>query len=212
MSGPSNLVATDHDEYQALVDYCVAQVVSTGQRISERPLTTSINYQGRGTQSSRRHSQQIGQLVTSMDVFVSTVAPSPYQRGFVWLDMNPASNTYRTFCVSVNDHPNAELWIPLTNANAVLRPGVGLAQGDAIALYGGLNNPSSGGGGGDINLTFVQLTPSDTWNITHNLGKFPSVTVLDSAGDEIEGDVHHFNVFSLRITFGSGFSGVASLN
>lgn len=213
MAGSFNIVATDHDEYQGIVDCCISHAVSTGQRISERPITVPLVFQGKGTQLTRRHSPQVlSQRSTEIDVFVCTEAPSPYKRGYVWLDMNPASNTYRTFLVSVNDSPNTEMWIPLTNAHSVLTPGVGLAHGDAIALYGGLNNPSAGGGGGDINTVFVQSTPSDVWNITHNLGKFPSVTIIDSAGDEIEGDVRHLSTFALRITFGSGFSGIASLN
>jgi hypothetical protein len=62
-------------------------------------------------------------------------------------------------------------------------------------------------------LAFNQNTPSSLWTIQHNLGKFPSVTVFDSAKTQIEGDVTHINNNELTINFGAGsFAGVAYLN
>lgn len=69
-----------------------------------------------------------------------------------------------------------------------------------------------GGSGGDLNYTHTQATPSTTWIVSHNLGKFPSVTVVDSSGEEVEGDVMHDSANALRILFSAGFSGVAYLN
>jgi hypothetical protein len=59
---------------------------------------------------------------------------------------------------------------------------------------------------------FNQGVPSSVWNITHNLNKFPSVTVIDSAGTEVEGDVNYVDVNNLTISFSSAFAGKASLN
>ena len=39
--------------------------------------------------------------------------------------------------------------------------------------------------GGDKNYYYTQVTPKDEWIIEHNLGKYPSVTVVSSAGEEI---------------------------
>ena len=57
-----------------------------------------------------------------------------------------------------------------------------------------------------------QNTPSDTWTIVHNLNKRPSITVLTSAGDEVEGDVTVNSLNQITITFCASFSGSAILN
>lgn len=75
----------------------------------------------------------------------------------------------------------------------------------------GVDGQDGADGTGD--LTFTQpfgVTSSVTVN--HNLGKFPSVTVIDSAGDEVEGAVDHLNANSLTVTFAAPFSGVVYLN
>ena len=64
----------------------------------------------------------------------------------------------------------------------------------------------------DAHQVFNQSPPSSVWNINHGLGKFPSVTVLDSAGTNVSGCVEHLDANNLRITFSSGFSGTAYLN
>lgn len=64
----------------------------------------------------------------------------------------------------------------------------------------------------DIHETFTQATPLSVWNVVHGMGKFPGVEVIDSAGDEVFGDVHHINNSSLTITFSAPFSGFAYLN
>lgn len=61
-------------------------------------------------------------------------------------------------------------------------------------------------------FVFTQGSPSNTWNITHTLNKFPSVSVVDSANNEVEGDVHFVDQNNITITFSSSFSGKAYLN
>jgi hypothetical protein len=65
---------------------------------------------------------------------------------------------------------------------------------------------------GDVHYDHVQGTAEEVWHITHNLGKFPSVTVLDSAKSEVEGQVDHIDTNSLTVTFTGAMSGNASLN
>jgi len=65
---------------------------------------------------------------------------------------------------------------------------------------------------GDLNFTFTQGTPATTWTITHNLGKFPSVSVVDTADTQVYGDVEYIDDNSLRITFSAAFGGKAYLN
>lgn len=69
------------------------------------------------------------------------------------------------------------------------------------------------GQGDDLNYTHQQGVPSDVWLIEHNLGKYPSVTVVDSSGAEVEGDVDRsLGLNQLRVTFSGAFSGFAYLN
>lgn len=68
------------------------------------------------------------------------------------------------------------------------------------------------GTGGDRNYTHDQMTASALWSVTHSLGKFPSVTVVDSAGDPCEGFVRYLSSDQLTITFSAAFGGHAYLN
>lgn len=48
--------------------------------------------------------------------------------------------------------------------------------------------------------------------IEHNLNKRPSVTIIDTAGDEIEGAVNHIDLNSLTVSFSASFSGIVICN
>jgi hypothetical protein len=54
--------------------------------------------------------------------------------------------------------------------------------------------------------------PSANWTITHNLGKFPSVTVVDSTNTLVVGNVVYTNSNIINITFNSAFAGCVFLN
>lgn len=58
----------------------------------------------------------------------------------------------------------------------------------------------------------TQGLASATWVIVHNLGKYPSVLVEDSTGDEVEGAITYDSVDQMTITFSAAFSGRALLN
>jgi hypothetical protein len=62
---------------------------------------------------------------------------------------------------------------------------------------------------GDITFTHNQNTTSDTWVITHNLNRFPSVTVIDSGDSIVQGSVVYNSNKQLTITFFSGGSALA---
>ena len=66
--------------------------------------------------------------------------------------------------------------------------------------------------GEDQNYLHIQSVASTEWNITHNLGKYPSVTVIDSAGSEVIGEVQYVDLNTVKIKFEAGFSGKATLN
>jgi len=62
--------------------------------------------------------------------------------------------------------------------------------------------------------TFVhdQAVPSAIWTITHNLGKFPSVSVVDTQKTIYWGNVEYINSNQLKVTFSAAFAGQAFLN
>ena len=69
-----------------------------------------------------------------------------------------------------------------------------------------------------LNLSYVdtyvhnQTKPNVEWTITHTMNKFPSVTIVDSAGSIVEGAVDYINLNSCKITFCGAFSGKAYFN
>ncbi len=67
-------------------------------------------------------------------------------------------------------------------------------------------------GVGDLHFAFNQSSPSSIWIVNHNLGKFPSVTVLDSSGDQIEGTIRYVNFNQVTIEFSAPFSGLVYCN
>jgi len=66
--------------------------------------------------------------------------------------------------------------------------------------------------GADKYFAFSQAMPAATWTVTHNLEKYPSVTVVNSAGEVVFGAVKYTSLNSLTITFTNPFSGTAYLN
>jgi hypothetical protein len=62
---------------------------------------------------------------------------------------------------------------------------------------------------------FFTYTPPDartTWNIAHNLGYNPNVTVSDSVGTEYFGQISYTNSNSLTLTFSQAVYGTAYLS
>ena len=64
----------------------------------------------------------------------------------------------------------------------------------------------------DKNFIFNQGTPAATWNITHTLNKFPSVSVVDSAGTMWYPAITYNSTTSITLEFSAAFSGKAYLN
>jgi len=64
----------------------------------------------------------------------------------------------------------------------------------------------------DKKYVYNQSTASATWNIQHNLNKFPSATMVLSTGQKGYGDVTYIDENNLTITFASAESGKAYIN
>jgi len=65
---------------------------------------------------------------------------------------------------------------------------------------------------GTPTFVFNQGVPASTWNIQHNLGKFPSITVIDTAGTVVTGQYTYIDNNNVTLTFSAGFAGKAYLN
>lgn len=63
-----------------------------------------------------------------------------------------------------------------------------------------------------VSYEHMQGSASNSWTITHNLGFKPNVTVIDSAGNIVEGEIAYTNTNSLTVSFQSAFSGTAYLS
>ncbi|NBR24467.1 MAG: hypothetical protein EBU08_11990 [Micrococcales bacterium] len=63
-----------------------------------------------------------------------------------------------------------------------------------------------------VSYAHMQGAASNSWAITHNLGFKPNVTVIDSAGNIVEGEIAYTNSNSLTVSFQSAFSGNAYLS
>ncbi len=64
----------------------------------------------------------------------------------------------------------------------------------------------------DKTFLYTQNEASSEWVITHNLDKYPSVTIINSAGDEVIGEVNYNSLNQITITFSGAFKGTATLN
>jgi len=63
-----------------------------------------------------------------------------------------------------------------------------------------------------IAYSHIQMIPDDEWIIHHNLNFHPKVTVVDSAGTIVEGEIRYNNRNTMTLNFASAFSGNAYLS
>ena len=64
----------------------------------------------------------------------------------------------------------------------------------------------------DKNFVYTQNVASATWVVTHNLNKFPSVSVVDSANTLVNGQVEYNSINEVTISFRAAFTGKAFFN
>jgi hypothetical protein len=73
----------------------------------------------------------------------------------------------------------------------------------------GTGGGAAGPGG---TLVFTQGSPSTVWSITHNLGAYPAVEVVDTGNTMIIPDIQFNDANSLTLSFGAPTSGKVYLN
>ena len=64
----------------------------------------------------------------------------------------------------------------------------------------------------DKTFEFTQGQPATTWNIQHNLNKFPSVSIINNNNVVINGEVTYIDNNNVQLNFSAGFTGKAYLN
>lgn len=124
-------------------------------------------------------------------------------------------------CFSDSSHLNADMSASSTHLNANMGV-VNATESDYNKLS---NKPSINGVvlesdksskdlkiDGDKTYVHYQNVQSDTWEIQHNLDKYPSVTVVDSASNVVVGDIRYVDTNNVVVTFTAPFSGKAFCN
>jgi hypothetical protein len=87
------------------------------------------------------------------------------------------------------------------------------AKSDLVAAINELAARPTVGGGSSSGVAYQhnQVSAAGVWTINHNLGFRPSVSILDTGGNEIEADVRHTSTNQLVIYFAIPLAGVARL-
>lgn len=92
-----------------------------------------------------------------------------------------------------------------TVAHAIYGPKGTGGWGAPTPLIGPMGPPG-------LDLEFDQAAPADTWVIAHGLGYRPNVSIQDSAGTVVLGDVFHDSDDQVTVRFSAPFSGRATLS
>lgn len=68
----------------------------------------------------------------------------------------------------------------------------------AVVVMRGIPGPPGSGGGSTY--THTQSVASANWTVAHNLGRHPSITVVDMLGDQLCPDVRYVDADIVQIT------------
>lgn len=63
-----------------------------------------------------------------------------------------------------------------------------------------------------LEYSYTQATPTLSWTINHNLGRYPSVRPVSPSGDLEDSAVHYSDANTILLTFGVAFSGTVYLS
>ena len=79
-------------------------------------------------------------------------------------------------------------------------------------IAGEFSTPPYNPSGGDKHYEHTQRSASSVWNVAHNLRKYPAVSVVDSGGSIVIGEVNYIDENNLVIKFTAPFTGKAYCN
>ena len=116
-------------------------------------------------------------------------------------------NKFGTYVVeAIVEHPTETNFFVVTVTNIESN---GVMAIDATYIFSEFARPISND---DKTFVFNQAVAASTWNIQHNLNKFPSATMVLSTGQKGYGDITYIDENNLTITFASAESGKAYMN
>jgi hypothetical protein len=81
------------------------------------------------------------------------------------------------------------------------------SNGLSYRLVGGIDNANWSLDAGSTNYYATGIVAASSWNITHNLGYNPSVTITDSTGNLHFGQIRYLTSSSLQIIFTQNVTG-----
>jgi hypothetical protein len=64
----------------------------------------------------------------------------------------------------------------------------------------------------DLHYVHTQAASVTTWNIAHNLGKYPAITILNGVGREVKATIIHTDANNAQAIFGKNYTGIAYCN
>lgn len=152
------------------------------------------------------------QKVDEVEVVTPTIAP---------LDVVTVPVEYSVDVVRGDEALTDAVVTPPTEVDLITNTGLPGKSAYELALDAGFEGTleewleslvgPSGTPADDLGFVHVQGTPSSEWTIRHELPFTPNVTVVDSTGSEVVGDIHYTSD-SVVISFSGAFSGTAYLS
>lgn len=88
-------------------------------------------------------------------------------------------------------------------------PGVVIAGSGVVQLLNVAIVVGGSGSGGTVAYVHTQAAPSALWNVNHNLGQRPTVSLQTAGGVEFEGAITHLSANQLQVQLSSPQTGLA---
>ena len=101
---------------------------------------------------------------------------------------------------------------PKANLPTVAPAGQLIVTTDTNELYVGTGTGVVQVGGNSETYIFTQTSANALWTINHNLGKYPSVTLVDNDGEQVDAKVEYSNANQIICEFSPAMAGKAYLN
>ena len=114
--------------------------------------------------------------------------------------------------LSLEDYPNNEMLIAVINALDATK--VDKVDGKQLSTedYTTEDKEKLNGLESDKTYVYTQVFETTSWNIEHNLNKFPSVSIVDSDNNQVWADVQYIDENTVKLNFSQGFTGKVFIN
>jgi hypothetical protein len=127
---------------------------------------------------------------------------------FITLQYVADAGSWHRFQLTETPTKDGETWTFYVISEDGSPAGSAPPVGSSILVSFEATGPTSGA----QSYTFVQAVPSDVWTINHGLSFNPNITITDSAGESVEGEVDYQPGGVVVVTFSAAFAGSAFLS